>query len=239
MNVNVPLYCLGCSDESDRLKVVFPTAADGGPVETPTGLYGDQDRWCRACWVYKAPFERFELLYGRRLRKYTRSRLHHLPGGAREMAVDDVSSEVMEVLWRSRDRIVLPERAMYRTALLIAKRRFPMSPKEAPIDACSAEDSIAEDAEDPMDEVINLILLEEELKKLPPRTRQYLYDHKGLGESAEEVAARHGVKKSTVTESSRRGLAAVRPKFADLPHYLALGAAIRQIIEWLLLLLWD
>ncbi|MET9607051.1 hypothetical protein ABZZ17_18525 [Streptomyces sp. NPDC006512] len=91
MNVNNPPYCLGCSDESDRQRVVFPTAPDGSRVETPTGLYGDQDRWCKPCWIFKDPFERFEFLYGRRLRSYTRGRLRHVPGGAREMAVDDVT----------------------------------------------------------------------------------------------------------------------------------------------------
>ncbi|KOU59204.1 hypothetical protein ADK90_28200 [Streptomyces sp. XY413] len=240
MNVNMPLDCLGCADESDRLAVVFPTDADGRPLEAPTGLYGEKDRWCSPCWVYQDPFEQFELLYGRRLRKYTRGRLYHLPGGAREMAVDDVSSEVMEVLWRRREDIVLPERAMYKTVVWITRRRFPMAPAEAPTDAVRVEEDAEEDgAEDPMDEVLNRILLDEELKKLPPLTRQYLYEHKGMGESAEEVARRHGVKKSTVTESTRRGLTAMRPRFAELPFYAALVETIRQIIEWLLMLLTD
>ncbi|MEF2530007.1 RNA polymerase sigma factor [Streptomyces sp. CS62] len=233
MNSNYMPYCLGCSDESDRQQVVFPTAPDGTRTETPTGLYGDESRWCKPCWIFKDPFERFQFLYGRRLRSYTRGRLHHVPGGAREMAVDDVTSEVMEVLWRRRDRIEVPERAMYRTAFLIAQRRFPLSSKEAPIEAAAVEEGV----EDPMDEVINLILLEEELKKLPPRTRQYLYDHKGLGEPAEEVATRHGVKKSTVTESTRRGIAAVRPRFTEISYYIALVQAFHQIIEWLVMLL--
>ncbi|MEV7676247.1 sigma-70 family RNA polymerase sigma factor [Streptomyces sp. NPDC088752] len=230
MNVDNLPYCLGCSDESDRQHVVFPTAPDGSRIETPTGLYGDQDRWCKPCWIFKGPFERFEFLYGQRLRSYTRGRLRHLPGGAREMAVDDVTSEVMEVLWRRRDRIEVPERAMYRTAFLIAQRRFPLSTKEAPMEAADMQ----EDVEDPMDELIDLILLEEELKKLPPRTRQYLYDHKGLGESAEDVGRRHGVKKSTVTESTRRGLEAVRPAF-DYIHYVALVA---EAVRWILHMLW-
>jgi len=53
--------------------------------------------------------------------------------------------------------------------------------------------------------------LEEELAKLPEKTRQHLYEHKALGKTAEEVAASYGVRKSTVTESARRGLASLRP----------------------------
>lgn len=75
--------------------------------------------------------------------------------------------------------------------------------------------------------------MEEELAKLPEKTRQHLYEHKALGKTAEEVAASYGVRKSTVTESARRGLASLRPAFDYLRYLAAIAELVRSIIHWL------
>ncbi|MGV9567136.1 hypothetical protein [Streptomyces sp. NPDC003480] len=45
------------------------------------------------------------------------------------------------------------------------------------------------------------------------KTRWYLYEHKGLGKTAEEVASYAGVSKGTVTVSVSRGLQGLRDAF--------------------------
>ncbi|MGF0177258.1 RNA polymerase sigma factor [Streptomyces sp. Marseille-Q5077] len=229
MNEDKSPDCLGCSDESSRQRVVFPTDLDGGSrTESPVGLYVDSTRWCQPCWIYRDPFDRFHLLYGRRLRNYARGKLSHVPSGMREMAVDDVIAEAMQALWRQREKLKAPERAMYRMVKRMALRRFPLDPKEIPADLFEAEEA----AEDPTDELVDRLLLEDELAKLPEKTRRYLYEHKALGKTAEEVAADHGVAKGTVTQSARRGLEAIRPAFAHIQFAGAMLGLVRVIIEW-------
>jgi DNA-directed RNA polymerase specialized sigma24 family protein len=218
--------CLGCSGESHRQAVVFPNDPVGDTrTESPVVLYTDRIWWCQPCWVYRDPLERFVLLYGRRLRNCTCGKLSYLPSSQREMAVDEVMAEAMEALWRQRETLETPERAMYAMAKRMAWRRFPLDPKETPTDLLETE----EDAEDPIDALVDRILLEEELAKLPEKTRQYLYDHKALGETAESVAADYGVSKGTVTQSSRRGLDKMRPAF----DYLRFIAILLELIRWL------
>ncbi|MEU7206118.1 sigma-70 family RNA polymerase sigma factor [Streptomyces sp. NPDC045470] len=219
--------CLGCSDESHRQAVVFPNDPIGDTrTESPTGLYTERSWWCQPCWVYRDPLERFHLLYGRRLRNYTCRKLSYLPSSQREAAVDEVMAEAMEALWRQRETLKTPERAMYAMAKRMARRRFPLDPKEIPTDLLETE----EDAQDPIDALVDRILLEEELDKLPEKTRQYLYDHKALGETAESVAADYGVSKGTVTQSARRGLDTMRPAFDYLRFLAVLLELIRQLI---------
>ncbi|WP_445521375.1 RNA polymerase sigma factor [Streptomyces sp. NEAU-174] len=227
MNEDVSPDCLGCSDEPSRQEAVFPKDPGGDTrTESPVGLYTDPARWCRPCWSHRDPFDRFHLLYGRRLRSYTLRILGHLPLGQREMAVDDVTAEVMEALWKQREKLMVPERAMYRMAKRMAWKRFPIDPKEVPADLLEAE----EGAEDPIDALVDRILLEEEFAKLPEKTRHYLYEHQALGKTAEEVAASYGVAKGTVTQSARRGLEAMRPAF----QYFSLARAIADvIIRWI------
>ncbi|MFJ2967598.1 RNA polymerase sigma factor [Streptomyces collinus] len=224
--------CLGCCDESSRHKAVFPKdkGKDGGcRTESPVGLYTDRTQWCQACWKYRDPFDRFHLLYGQRLRNFSRGVLDHLPPGLREAAADDVTAEALEALWKQREKLNTPERAMYRMAKRIAWRRFPLEPKEAPADPSETQEAV----EDLTDELIDLLLLEEEFAKLPEKTQQYLYEHKALGKTAEEVAASYGVRKSTVTQSARRGLAALRPAFDYFRYLAAIAELVRSIIHWL------
>jgi hypothetical protein len=80
--VNVDQWpdCLGCSDEPSRQQAVFPKTLDGETrTESPVGLYSDPARWCERCWILWEQFDRFHLLYSRRLRTYTRTLLIHLP----------------------------------------------------------------------------------------------------------------------------------------------------------------
>ncbi|WSQ15101.1 hypothetical protein OG604_49510 [Streptomyces sp. NBC_01231] len=118
---------------------------------------------------------------------------------------------------------------MYRMAKRMAWRRFPLEPKETPADPSETEEA----AEDLTDELVDLLLLEEDLAQLPEKTRQYLYEHKALGRTADEVAASYGVCKSTVPESARRGLAALRPAFDYLRYLAAIAELVRSIIHWL------
>ncbi|MFJ8787058.1 MULTISPECIES: RNA polymerase sigma factor [Streptomyces] len=224
--------CLGCCDELSRQKVVFPKDKDqdgDSRAESPVGLYTDRAQWCPTCWKYREPFDRFHLLYGQRLRNYSRGVLNHLPSGLRQTAADDVTAEALEALWKQREKLKVPERAMYRMAKRMAWRRFPLEPKETPAEPSEAEEA----AEDLIDELVDLLILEEELAKLPEKTRQYLYEHKALGKTAEEVAASYGVRKSTVTESARRGLAALRPAFDYLRYLAAIAELVRSIVHWL------
>jgi DNA-directed RNA polymerase specialized sigma24 family protein len=146
------------------------------------------------------------------------------------MAVDDVTAEALEALWRQREKLRVPERAMYRMAQRMAWARFPSDPKETPADLLEGE----EDTEDPINALVDRLLLEDELAKLPRKTRQYLWEHKGLGKTAEEVAADHGVSKGTVTQSARRGLAAVRPTIDYLRFGAALYELLRLLVHWFL-----
>ncbi|WP_327230662.1 sigma-70 family RNA polymerase sigma factor [Streptomyces murinus] len=222
--------CLGCSDESSRRAVVFPNAPVGDTrTESPIGLYADRAWWCRPCWTYQDPFDRFHLLYGQRLRSYTRKKLSHLSFGQREGAVDEILAEAMEALWKQRETLKKPERAMYRMVERMVWRRFPLDQKEAPAPLLGIE----EITEDPIDALVDRILVEEELAKLPEKERRYLYEHKALGETAQHVAAYYGVSKGTVTQSVRRGLEKMRPAFKYMRFLPGLMEFVRMTTHWL------
>ncbi|SFX01333.1 RNA polymerase sigma factor, sigma-70 family [Streptomyces atratus] len=167
-----------------------------GPAGAPVRLRGVTVR----CWTHSAIVSPDA---GTAVRP---SASHHasnaLRSGQREMAVDEVMAEAMEALWKQRKTLKTPERAMYRMAERMAWRRFPHDPREAPADLLETEKAM----EDPIDALVDRILVEEELAKLPEKTRQYLYDHKALGKTAEKVAADYGVPKGTVTQNVRRSL---------------------------------
>ncbi|GHB67431.1 hypothetical protein GCM10010331_64180 [Streptomyces xanthochromogenes] len=222
--------CLGCSDEPSRQAVVFPTGPAGDArADSPTGLYADRALWCQPCWVYQGPFDRFHLLYSRRLRRYIGGTLRHLPFEQRERAVDEVAAETMAVLWEKREKLKKPERAMYQVAKRTAWRRYPLERKETPADLAEIEEA----TEDPIDALVDRILLEEELAKLPEKERRYLYEHKALGETAQSVADDYGVAKGTVTQSTRRGLEKMRPAFEYIRFFTALAEVVRVISHWL------
>ncbi|TGZ12405.1 hypothetical protein DV517_75000 [Streptomyces sp. S816] len=225
--------CLGCCEESARRAVVFPAG-----TESPTGLYAEADRWCSRCWTHRAEFERFHLLYSRRLTRYVSRRLESLPYDRRTVTVEDVVGETVELLWRDRHKHRVPERVMYPIASSLAARRFP--PEKEPV----ALEEPPEETTDPMEGMEDLILLEEEFAKLPEKTRRYLYEHKGLGKTAEEVASDAGVSKSTVTVTVSRGLRGLRGAFKilrmilDIIRYIApafaacMAAAPAKPWEW-------
>ncbi|MFE6085997.1 RNA polymerase sigma factor [Streptomyces virginiae] len=224
--------CLGCSDEESRLQVAFPKAEKGNRAESPTGLWKDRTWWCRPCWTLREPYARFDLLYRRALWGHTRKRLAHLPARRREVAADDVTSQVMLTLWEKQDQIRTPERAMYRVAEYTAMRLFPYKEREEASDLLEQEES----AQDPTETLVDVLVLEEELAKLSEKERKYLVEHIGLGKTAEEVASSHGVAKGTVTVSAGRALKKMRPAF-EIIRYGVVGAVMRMIIDWILMML--
>ncbi|WP_189820408.1 RNA polymerase sigma factor [Streptomyces olivaceoviridis] len=212
--------CLGCCEESVRRAVVFPAG-----TESPTGLYAEADRWCSRCWVHRAEFERFHLLYSQRLTHYVFRRLRYLPYDRRRVAAEDVVGETVELLWRDRRKHRVPERVMYAIACRLAARRSPL--EKEPL----ALEEPPEETTDPMEDVEDLLTLEEEFAKLPEKTRRYLYEHKGLGKTAQEVASGAGVSKGAVTVSVSRGLRGLREAFGIIRMVLDL---IRHILPVLM-----
>ncbi|WP_344005834.1 RNA polymerase sigma factor [Streptomyces thermocarboxydovorans] len=214
--------CLGCCEESVRRAVVFPAS-----TESPTGLYAEVDRWCSRCWAHRAEFERFHLLYSQRLTRYVFFRLRHLPYDRRTVAAEDVVGETVELLWRDRHKHRVPERIMYLIARRLAARRFP--PEKEPL----ALGEQPEETTDPMEDAEDLVTLEEEFAKLPEKTRRYLYEHKGLDKTAEEVAAEAGVSKGTVTVSVSGGLRRLRDAFEILRMVLDLVRHILPVLVFM------
>ncbi|MEU1407988.1 hypothetical protein ABZ471_37680 [Streptomyces sp. NPDC005728] len=214
--------CLGCCEESVRRAAVFPASC-----ESPTGLYAEADHWCSRCWAHRAEFERFHLLYSQRLTRYVSVRLRHFPYDQRTVATEDVVGETVEVLWRDRHKHLVPERVMYSIARCLVARRFP--PGKEPL----ALEEPPEETADPLEDVADLVTLEGEFAKLPEKTRRYLYEHKGLGKTAEEVAAEAGVAKGTVTVSVSRGLRGLRDAFEILRMVLDLVRHILPVLVFM------
>ncbi|MFH9800471.1 RNA polymerase sigma factor [Streptomyces virginiae] len=223
--------CLGSCQEGVETQPAFHHRDND--AERPKRVYEDRAWWCTACWRdgKSGAYDRFHALYEPRLQRYVARKVRaFFPPHMRSDAREEVTAETLREIWEKWERLVTPERVMYKIAYREMLRRIPKQDRPLMVPHSELVE-ILPDENDTLANVEEQMLLEELVAELPAQQREYVR-RRLEGATIDEIADQAGRSKATVSEGLKRATDAMRQSAREAIQYVNLAVSIVTLIKW-------